>query len=166
MQIADTWQGLNPTNTPHVFHVETMWERSFPRRFNREFTWCVRRKICRWHMECDCHIFSKYLVFQMKNLLFKSKYLVFRSKTLNFDQNSRYLESEILKNQVFHNLDLNFERNSQYLENLEFRLNSRYREDYYVPWLFLFVAIVWTVTKRRSAGLIRQQSVQILIMFE
>ena len=46
-----------------------------------------------------------------------------------------------------------FERNTYYFENLEFRLNSRFREDYYVPLLFLFVANVWTVTKRQSAGL-------------
>ena len=38
----------------------------------------------------DCHILSKYLVFQ-------SKYLAFRSKTLDFDQNTRYFESEISK---------------------------------------------------------------------
>ena len=34
----------NPTNTPRVFHVETTWKPSFPRRFNVEFTWCVRRE--------------------------------------------------------------------------------------------------------------------------
>ena len=27
-----------PTNTPPVFHVETTWKRSFPRRFNVEYT--------------------------------------------------------------------------------------------------------------------------------
>ena len=42
-------------------------------------------------MEYDCHISSKYLVFQMKNL-------VFQLKTLDFDRNARYFESEILKN--------------------------------------------------------------------
>ena len=42
-------------------------------------------------MEYDCHIFSKYLVFQMKNL-------VFQLKTLDFDRNARYFESEFLKN--------------------------------------------------------------------
>ena len=26
------------TNTPPVFHVETTWKRSFPRRFNVEYT--------------------------------------------------------------------------------------------------------------------------------
>ena len=31
------------TNTPPVFHVETTWKRSFPRRFNVEFTWRVCR---------------------------------------------------------------------------------------------------------------------------
>ena len=30
-----------PANTPRVFHVETTWERSFSRRFNVEYTWCV-----------------------------------------------------------------------------------------------------------------------------
>ena len=34
-------------------------------------------------MEYDCHIFSKYPVFQMKNLVFQSKYLVFRFR--NFE---------------------------------------------------------------------------------
>ena len=48
-------------------------------------------------MEYDYHIFSKYLIFQTKNLAFQSKYLVFRSKTLDFDRNTRYFESEILK---------------------------------------------------------------------
>ena len=35
---------------------------------------------------------------------------------------------------------------------MEFRLNTLYREDNDVPWLFLFVANVWTVTKRQGAG--------------
>ena len=30
-----------PTNTPRMFHVETRWKQSFPRRFNVEYTWCV-----------------------------------------------------------------------------------------------------------------------------
>ena len=49
------------------------------------------KSIC---MEYDCHIFSKYLVFQMKNLVLQSKYLVFRLKTLDFDRNTRNFESE------------------------------------------------------------------------
>ena len=49
------------------------------------------------YMECDCHMFLKYLVVQMNNLVFQSKYLVFRSKTLDFDRNTRYFESEISK---------------------------------------------------------------------
>ena len=88
----------------------------------------------------------------MKNLVFQSKYLVFRLKTLDFDRNTRFFEPEILKYQIFQKATY-FERNYQYFENLEFRLNSQYRENYFVPWLFLFVANVWTVTKRRSAGL-------------
>ena len=35
---------------------------------------------------------------------------------------------------------------------MEFRLNTLYREDNDVPWLFLFVVNVWTVTKRQGAG--------------
>ena len=35
---------------------------------------------------------------------------------------------------------------------MEFRLNTLYQEDNDVPWLFLFVANVWTVTKRQGAG--------------
>ena len=54
-------------------------------------------KIAICHNLHDCHIFSKYLVFQSKYLVFQSKYLVFRSKTLDFDQNTGYFESEILK---------------------------------------------------------------------
>ena len=88
----------------------------------------------------------------MKNLVFQSKYLVFRLKTLDSDRNTRFFEHEILKYQIFQKSTY-FERNTQYIENLEFRLNSQYRENYFVPWLFLFVANVWTVTKRRSAGL-------------
>ena len=42
------------------------------------------------YMEYDCHILSKYLVFQIKNL-------VFWSNTLDFDRNTRYFESEISK---------------------------------------------------------------------
>ena len=30
----------NSTNTPHVFYVETMWKRPFPRRCNVEYMWC------------------------------------------------------------------------------------------------------------------------------
>ena len=33
----------HPTYTPRVFHVETTWKRSFPSRFNVEYTWFVRR---------------------------------------------------------------------------------------------------------------------------
>ena len=32
-------------------------------------------------MKYDCHIFSKYLELQMKNLVFQSKYLAFRWRT-------------------------------------------------------------------------------------
>ena len=46
-----------------------------------------------------------------------------------------------------------FEGNTQYFKNLELRLNSRYLEGYYVPWLLLLVPNVGTVTKRRRAGL-------------
>ena len=54
-----------------------------------------------FNMEYDCRIFSKCLIFQMKNLVFQSKYLVFRFKTLDFDRNTRYFESKILKYYVF-----------------------------------------------------------------
>ena len=44
-------------------------------------------------MEYDCHVVSKYLVFQSKHLVFQSKYLIFQSsdlvfwsKTFDFDQ--------------------------------------------------------------------------------
>ena len=33
-----------PTNIPRVFHVETTWRRSFPRRFNVEYKWSVCRE--------------------------------------------------------------------------------------------------------------------------
>ena len=46
-----------------------------------------------------------------------------------------------------------FERNTYYFENLEFRLESWYREDWYALRLFLFFPYVWTLTKRRNAGL-------------
>ena len=36
------------------------------------------------NMKHDCHIFSKCLACQMKNLVFQSKYLAFRLKTLDF----------------------------------------------------------------------------------
>ena len=31
----------NPTNTSHVFYVETTWKRMFPRHFNVEYTCCI-----------------------------------------------------------------------------------------------------------------------------
>ena len=34
-----------PANTPRVFHVKTMWKRTFPRRFNVKYTWSVCRVI-------------------------------------------------------------------------------------------------------------------------
>ena len=52
-------------------------------------------------VEYDRHIFSTYLVFQMKNLVFQSKYLVFLSKTLDFDRNTRYFDSDILNARFF-----------------------------------------------------------------
>ena len=39
---ASTWI---PTNIPCVFHAEMTWKRSFSRRFNVEYTWCVFRNI-------------------------------------------------------------------------------------------------------------------------
>ena len=41
-------------------------------------------------MEHDCHVFSKYLVFEMKNQVFQSKYLAFRSKTLLDISNQKF----------------------------------------------------------------------------
>ena len=80
-------------------------------------------------MEYDCHIFSKDLVFQMKNQVFQSKCLVFRSKTLDFDQNARYFDSEIQKYQVFCTLNLKyqvFRANTQYFKKgVKSRLFSR-----------------------------------------
>ena len=58
--------------------------------------------------EYKCHIFLKYLVFQMKNLVFQSKYLVFGLKTLDFDRNTRYFESEISEYYVFRTLNLKY----------------------------------------------------------
>ena len=40
----------NPTNTPRGFHVEMMWERSFPRCFNAESTRCVCRELTFFHL--------------------------------------------------------------------------------------------------------------------
>ena len=94
-------------------------------------------------MEYNCYISSKYLVFQMKDLVFQSKYLV-----------KPWISIEILgiSNQKFWNTRFftPWIWNTRYFENLEFRLSSRNQEDYYVPWLFLFVTNVWTVTKRQS----------------
>ena len=36
------------TNTPCVFHVETMWNRLFQRLFNVEYTWCVCEVSGQW----------------------------------------------------------------------------------------------------------------------
>ena len=44
INIAETcFYTNNPTNIPRIFHVETTWKRSFPRRFNVDYTWCVYR---------------------------------------------------------------------------------------------------------------------------
>ena len=45
------------------------------------------RELIHLYMEYDCHIFSKYLICQMKSL--------------DLDQNTRYFESEVLKYKVF-----------------------------------------------------------------
>ena len=46
-------------------------------------------------MEYDCHIFLKYLVFQMKNLVFEIKNLVFWSEgPLDFDRKTWYFKSK------------------------------------------------------------------------
>ena len=66
-------------------------------------------RISRLYMEYNCHIFSKYLVFQIENLAFQSKYQVFLWKTLDFNRNTRYLKSEILKYQVFHTFNLKYQ---------------------------------------------------------
>ena len=58
-------------------------------------------------LEYDCHIFLKYLVCQMKNLVFQSNCLLFR--TLDFGRNTRCFKSEILKYQVFHTLNLKYQ---------------------------------------------------------
>ena len=77
----------------------------------------------------------------MKTWYLKLKYQVFRIR--NFEiLGFPHVEFEILGN---------FEGKTSYFENLEFRLNSRYREDYYILWLFLFFANVQTATKRRCA---------------
>ena len=71
---------------------------------------------CHFFMESVCHIFSKYLVFQLK-------YLVFRSETQYFDRNTRYFEIKILKYRVFQTVILKYSvfrakywvfRNTQY----------------------------------------------------
>ena len=81
-------------------------------------------------MECDYPIFLKYLVF--------------RSKKVEF-WNTNFLTP--------------WNRSTRYFENLEFWLNSRYREDNHDSWLFLFVLNAWTVTqKRRSPGLKKKNS--------
>ena len=83
-------------------------------------------------MKYDCHIFSKYRVFQMKSIVFQSKYLVFRSKTLDFGRNTRYFESEISKYQVFQNLNLKclkFGRNTWYFKK---GVKSRVFSGFYV----------------------------------
>ena len=49
-------------------------------------------------MEYDCHILLRYLVSQIKNLVFPSKYLVFRSKTLDFDRNTTILDKRLETN--------------------------------------------------------------------
>ena len=73
--------------------------------------------------------------------------LVKRQKVSKYYENDRKFLTPWIWNTRY------FEQNISYFENLESRLNSWYREDIYVLWLFLLVPNPWTVTKRRSAGL-------------
>ena len=43
IETVSSYLGKYPANTPSVFHVETTWKRTFPRRFNVEYTWSVCR---------------------------------------------------------------------------------------------------------------------------
>ena len=72
------WNMEIPTNTPRVFHVETTWKRSFPRRFNMEYTWSV----CRVNIfEASCFQHSK--IFQVAAWNYKSLMTkLFMEKTL------------------------------------------------------------------------------------
>ena len=36
LSLLHPWRRIFPTNTPRGFHVETIWKRPFPRRFNVE----------------------------------------------------------------------------------------------------------------------------------
>ena len=42
-QISNSW--FCPKNTSCAFHVEMMWKRTLPRRFNVEYTWCFCRAL-------------------------------------------------------------------------------------------------------------------------
>ena len=87
-------------------------------------------------MEYDCHIFLKYLAFQMKKLLF-------RSKTLDVDKNTWYLKLKNLRYWIF-------ERNTWFFGNLEFQPKSWCRDDNHVRWLLSFFPYVWPVTKTQN----------------
>ena len=77
-------------------------------------------------MEYDCLTFSKDLVFQMRNLVFQSKYVVLRSKILDFDRNTGYFESEILKYKILHTMNLSIFSISKKVGNPGFLMDFMY----------------------------------------
>ena len=81
----------------------------------------------------------------MKNLVFQSKYLAVQSKTLNFDRNIDISNQKLWYTRFFTPWIWNtryLERNTFNFGNLEFRLNSRYRGDNYVPSSFCLFQIL------------------------
>ena len=93
------------------------------------------------------HIFSKCLVFQIKNV-FQTKNVVLRSKTLDS------IKKPVFQIKNFEKLGFeNLERNTYYFENLEFHLESWYRENNSITQLYLFVSYVCNITQRRNARL-------------
>ena len=91
-----TFSKFNPFQSSITIHIETIHLISTTNKNSGFYMECTDGLK---YIKYDCHIFSKYLVFQMKNLVFQSKnlvfqskYLLFRSKTLNFDRSTRHFE--------------------------------------------------------------------------
>ena len=67
--------GHNPTNTPRGFHVERTWERSFPRRFKVESTWCV----C-----CEAMSKTRFFYFRLVMSLYKNQFFDLQCKSMGW----------------------------------------------------------------------------------
>ena len=87
----------SPANRPRGFHVETMWKRPFPRRFNVESKWCV----CTVMIESSnkkCHLPPFSHIHCVKNALIRSFFGPYSVQMRDFaDQKTPNTSSDIIR---------------------------------------------------------------------